>query len=274
MGKDDSSPFSNRHGYAPSNRDITVREDAPLEFREALVQIARQVSLEDWQVLEIICQVLLRLPTAGDWPPAAIESEIRTLIRECEWYKVYDIAERIYEYLWRKGRTHAMEGFGHLLNKYFNEHGVGWQMVEGKIVTRGQESFETAVHGAITTLDATGRSTASNEIHEAIRDLSRRPNPDITGAIQHGIAALECVARDICGDPKATLGQLLDRHPDRLGIPKPLDDVVEKAWGFASEMGRHLREGRMPSHEDAELIVGMAVTVSTYLSKRNPRRGQ
>ncbi len=269
MATEDSGSFSDLHGYAPVDREITVREAAPSELREALVQIARQVGLEDWQVLEIICQVLLRLSTAGDWPPGAIESEIRKLIEECEWYRVYDIAERVYTHA-----HHRAQEFEDLLNKYFREHGIGWQMVEGKIVTRGQESFETAVRAAITTLDAAGRCTASNEIHEAIRDLSRRPNPDITGAIQHGIAALECVARDISGERSATLGQLLSRSQDRLGIPKPLDEAVEKAWGYASEMGRHLREGRVPSHEEAELIVGIAATVATYLSKKKPRRGE
>ena len=89
-----------------------------------------------------------------------------------------------------------------------------------------------------------GRTTARDEIHDALTDLSRRPNPDLTGAIQHGMAALECVARDACGDPKATLGDILKRHPDL--IPKPLDTAIDKAWGFASEMGRHIREGREP----------------------------
>ena len=57
-------------------------------------------------------------------------------------------------------------------------------------------------------------------------DLSRRPNPDITGAIQHAMAALECIARTVCGDGSSTLGALLKRNPDL--IPKPLNEAVEK----------------------------------------------
>ena len=274
MAIEDSGSFSDRHGYVPRDREITVRDDAPPQFREALVQIARQVGLHDSEVQDVVCKVLLCLPRAGGWPPGAIEYEIRTLIEGCEWYRVYDIAERLYEHLWRKGRTGEMKQFEQLLNKYFREHGIGWQMSNGKIVTRGQESFEVAVREAIIMLDAAGRSTTSNEIHEAIRDLSRRPAPDVTGAIQHGMAALECLARDICGEPSATLGHLLNRSPDRLGIPKPLDEAVEKAWGYASQMGRHLSEGRLPTYEEAELIVGIAATVATYLSKKNPRAHQ
>ena len=132
-------------------------------------------------------------------------------------------------------------------------------------MTRGTEAFEATVHVAVESLDAAGRQTARNEIHEALVDLSRRPEPDVTGAIQHGMAALECVAREACGDPKATLGDILKRHPDL--IPKPLDASVEKAWGYASEMGRHIREGRQPDRKEAELVVGLAAALSTYLSR-------
>jgi hypothetical protein len=115
-------------------------------------------------------------------------------------------------------------------------------------------------------LGETGRCTARNEIHQALVDLSRRPAPDVTGAVQHALAALECVARDACGDPKATLGDILKRYPDLL--PRPLDAAIEKVWGYASEHGRHLREGREPTMAEAELLVGMASVVSTYLVKK------
>jgi hypothetical protein len=62
----------------------------------------------------------------------------------------------------------------------------------------------------------------------------------------------------------ATLGDILKRHPAL--IPKPLDTAVEKAWGYASQMGRHIQEGRKPERKEVELIVGMAATVATYLS--------
>jgi hypothetical protein len=79
------------------------------------------------------------------------------------------------------------------------------------------------------------------------------------------MAALECVARDVCGDERATLGEIIKRYPGT--IPKPLDDSVAKAWGYASEMARHIREGQRPERKDVELIVGLAATVATYLSR-------
>jgi len=45
------------------------------------------------------------------------------------------------------------------------------------------------MHSAIESLEAARRNTARGEIHEALGDLSRRPAPDITGAIQHAMVA-------------------------------------------------------------------------------------
>jgi hypothetical protein len=79
------------------------------------------------------------------------------------------------------------------------------------------------------------------------------------------MAALECVARTASGDAD-TLGAILKRNPGL--IPKPLDTAVEKAWGYASEKGRHIKEGNEPTRDEAELIVGIEATVATYLSKK------
>ncbi|OQD45894.1 hypothetical protein BIY37_06175 [Candidatus Brocadia sapporoensis] len=61
----------------------------------------------------------------------------------------------------------------------------------------GDVIFETHLHKAEKTLDLTGLKTAKTEIKEAIKDISKRPNPDITGAVQHSIVCLECVLQEI-----------------------------------------------------------------------------
>lgn len=105
--------------------------------------------------------------------------------------------------------------------------------------------------------------TASNELREAIQDLSGRPEPDVTGAIGHAMAALGCVARQATGNPKATLGEILKRHPGLL--PAPMDGAVEKMWGYSSQVARHVQEGRVPTLEDAQAAVGLAAVVTVYL---------
>jgi len=86
------------------------------------------------------------------------------------------------------------------------------------------------------------------------------------GAAYHAMGSLECVARDLTGDPKATLGDILKRYPDLL--PKPLDEALSKVWGYASNAARHVVEGREISRDEAELLVGLSAAVSTYLARK------
>ena len=97
-------------------------------------------------------------------------------------------------------------------------------------------------------------------------DLSKRPEADLTGALQHALAALECVARDVTGDAKATLGAILGKHKTLL--PPPMNEAAVKLWGYASEQGRHLREGRGPSSEEVGLAVHTAAALATYLCNK------
>ncbi len=186
--------------------------------------------------------------------------------RACFWYKVYDIIEFLYKEIEETSCSNEIETFEYAINEYFMESGIGWKLKNGLIESRGSEVYESIIDKTDSVLSELGRDTARNELHEAVSDISRRPNPDITGAIQHSMASLECVAREACGDRKATLGEIIKRHKDL--IPSSLDQAITKAWGYASGHARHLQEGNTPSYEEAELIVGICASVSTYLSSK------
>ena len=256
-------PFSKRYGHSSQEREITIREDAPREFREAILQICISIGLTPGTIREITCRVLKRLPDKDNWSSYPnIWNEVQGLIMTCEWFRVYDIVEAIYATL-SLGDSSQSEMFQQEINQSILELGIGWQIIDGIIQTRGPELFESSVHIARTALESSGKKTASRELHEALLDLSRRPQPDLTGAIHHAMAALECIARDVCEDPKATLGDIMKKYPHLM--PNPLNDVISKSWGYASETGRHLREGREPKREEAELVVGLSATCVTYL---------
>lgn len=259
-----SKSFSERHGFKPKEKKITIRHSAPEELRYAVVIISYESGSRPALLRDIVCRALRKRPDPSNWSEFPnIDYEVHELIDDCEWYQVYNIIENIYPIV------KDSERFQSEINSFFISEGIGWQLIDGKIELRGEEGFETTIKEASSSLKKSNFITVSNEIHEAILDLSRRPDPDITGAIQHSIAALECMAREICGDKKATLGEILKKS-DGL-IPKPLDAAIAKAWGYASEMGRHLREGQTPTFEEAELIVGICASVSTYLLKKDKK---
>jgi hypothetical protein len=267
-------PFSKRYGYKSKPKEITVWEDAPENLRHFVLETAVELEYGPYPLRDAICSVLRTRPDPNNWSEYPnVWGEAGGLVYGCEWFQFYDFVEKVYQGLtksWsREYDTSKAEErgkrFQEALNEFFIEEGIGWQMIDGEIVTRGTETFESNVHGAVEALEQAGRVTARDEIHEALIDLSRRPEADLTGAIQHAMAALECVARDVCGDEKATLGEVIKRYPGT--IPRPLDEAVAKAWGYASEMARHIREGRKPERKEVELIVGLAATVATYLSQ-------
>ena len=253
--------FSKRQGYSPEAPAITVRHDAPEELRGVIVDIAYEAGYSPYSARATVCRVLRRRENSDNWSAYPnVDNEVRGLIDDCEWYEVYDVIEALY------GGSEDNDRFETEINAYFQRRGIGWQLINGRIEARGEEAFEQAVVEARNTLASTGKETSARELHEALLDLSRRPSPDVTGAVQHALAALECAIREYTGNPKATLGVLLKNNPGL--IPSPLDTAVEKLWGFASEQGRHLREGREPEYEDALLCVHVVAAVSNYLAKR------
>lgn len=266
-------PFSKRFGYHSPPKDIAVWEDAPESLRHFVLDTAVEMDFGPHALRDAICSVLRVRPNEYNWSAYPnVWDEASGLVYGCEWFKFYDFLEKVRHGIVgpRNGQVSfkAIERgkqFDDAVNQFFVDEGIGCQLIEGEIVTRGTETFESNVHGAIEALEQTGRVTARDEIHEALIDLSRRPEADLTGAIQHAMAALECVARDVCGDERATLGEVIKRYPGT--IPRPLDESVSKAWGFASETARHIREGRKPERREVELIVGLAATVATYLSR-------
>ena len=256
--------FSDRHGHRPTEQEITVREDAPEGLRFAIPLIAQDAGISPGAIRGAICAVLLVRPDPSNWSEYPnIWDEANDLIESCPWFKVYDTAEAIHA-AFAARYSDGADNFQDRLNGYFRENGIGWQMTNGRIVYRGSEAFAEVIREAAAVLAQTGRSAAANEIHEALADISRRPEPDVTGAIQHSIAALECTARDLTGQPNFTLGRLVPR----LALSPPLDTAVEKLWGYASERARHIREGQAVSSEEAELVVGVACAVCTFLSRR------
>lgn len=259
--------FSRRRGLVRPDAEIKIRNDAPQEVRDAVVQIAYQCGLKPSNLRTLLCQILFRAPNRDNWSEIPnIDSEVRELIDDCEWFEIYDLIEKLADECACRGQDYAEE-----VNRFFRVAGVGWQLIGNRVEMRGTEIFEVAVRQGQTILREQKRITAANELREALNDLSRRPQPETTGAIQHAMAALECVARDVTGS-KDTLGQLVQRNA---GIfPAPIDQIVEKAWGYTSNHGRHLTEGQPPQFEEAELMVGISGVLCRYLSRRAPGRSQ
>lgn len=256
--------FSKRLGLSTFKvKEIIAREDAPEGLRAFIPMVFYERGKYPSDLREIICRILRTPPDRNNWSEYPnIDYEVKEHLENCEWFVVYDIIETIIEKLNSADR----KVFSEEINEYFIRNGIGWKIENNIIVTRGDETFESSVKNIVTILDNANLQTAKSEIKEALADLSRRPHPDITGAIQHSLACLECVTREVIGDKNLTLGDLMKKYPGV--IPIPLDQAVTKIWGFTSEQGRHLKEGKAPEYLEAELVVEVTAAISSYLGKK------
>jgi hypothetical protein len=256
-------PFSKRNRYSSGAKEITIREDAPENLRYIVLRIAVDLGFRPALPRPVLYRVLRVAPDASNWSEYPnLWDEVQWLMNGCDWFKVYDILEALHA----KFAEAEAARFAKELNEFFIEEGIGWQLINGQIVTRGTEAFETLVTEAASALQTSERPTAAKHLHEALQDLSRRPEADLPGAAYHALGSLECVARDLTGDPKATLGDILKRYPGLL--PKPLDEALSKVWGYASNEARHVVEGRGINRDEAELLVGLSATAVTYLLRK------
>ena len=256
--------FSVRYGFHSPQGDQLIREDAPEELRVGLLQVVH-IDLEKgprW-IRSIVCGILRIREESNNWSEYPnIWNEVQDYIYDCEWYSVYDIIEGFYNVIPFTER----EDFEEKVNQLFYEENIGWQLVAGELHVRGDEAFEQVLDGAAEVLDSSGLTTAASELTEAIRDLSRRPEPDLSGAGHHSMAALECVARQVTGDEKSTLGKIIKENVGL--IPPPVDDAVLKLWGFASDQARHGKVSRELNWEEVQLLVGISAALSSYLVQK------
>ena len=105
-------------------------------------------------------------------------------------------------------------------------------------------------------------------IQSAVADAERVDGIRVlTGTVHHAMAALEATARDVTGEPKSTLGQLI--RP--LNLKPPLNQAMGNLWSYASNEARHGSENSSLDESEAELIVLVASGICTFLAKSHSR---
>jgi hypothetical protein len=284
---DNEQSFSERQGLVRPP-DIEFTSDLPKRLREPIISLLNDhiPSAFLWERIEF----LFNPYGIAAWPPSDGESistakdednpdfvASRRVLLNCPWFRVYDVIEDVFAQLsfheeqLRTDPDEELRAYPlhHRLNDYFRHAGIGWQMVDGKIIARGDDAFERSVHKAESDLAASGRTTAADRIGKAIRNLSARPEPDYSGAISHATGAIECVLNDITGE-QMTLGAYLKRHTDL--FPPSIKKALDGIWGYSSEEGaRHGQEGVEPPGDDAEFVVALSAAVTTFLNRKHPR---
>ena len=251
--------FSERYNLREVNIPIKIKYEAPNDFRVWLVDLAIATGLSVDCILTIVSQKTFQ-GKDGNWNDDYKKNEIIDKLRSSLWFYVYDVAETLFACISNKENQ---QEYSNALNTYFQTNGYAWKFVEGKIVLRGSDVEDSSYTDAINTL--VGHSTAETELTNALYDLSRRPHPDLSGTVHHALAAIECLLRDIFGEEKATLGEIVNKYKSK--ITSPLDILITKLWGYSSNHGRHMGEGAMPSFAEAQFVLYTTCAIIIFLKQ-------
>jgi AbiJ N-terminal domain 4 len=133
-------PFSKRHGYSSQSKQITVWEGAPENLRHFVLETAGEMGYGPSAIRNLICSVLHVRPDPSNWSEYPnIWGEAQDLVYGCDWFKFYDFVEEMYRSLANSTADNVPERcsqFQDALNEFFIDEGIGWQMVDGEVVTR------------------------------------------------------------------------------------------------------------------------------------------
>jgi hypothetical protein len=201
------------------------------------------------------------------------DKELEIFRSDAAWYQLYDLAEQVYADLVfyedelgphpdEEPRAYPMQLD---ITGFFELAGIGWKMNGGRIVSRFDPTFEDSVRDAGEALKTAGRTVAATHLREAMAALSRRPEPNLSGAVFHAMAAFEALARDVTNMPDAKMAHIVKKRPDL--FPNPLDNSLGMLWGFASNEARHASETRGVALKEATLLVRLAAALVVYVSE-------
>jgi hypothetical protein len=277
-------PFSRRHGLFGPRVGTLIHDDAPNSVRTKLVEFLSSLNLSNLgadfngvKLHSLFCQVTGDIPLGlENWGNGHLAfGEAKQLIYKCKWFHFYEIVEELAQLLRKRDPRHGTL-FAIEMNETFTTRGIGWQLVDAKVVTRGDEAFEHTIK--VAEQELANRQTTRTRIQEAINDLSRRPEPDLAGAISHAFAAMECIIGDIKYTSEEiresthhTFGSFLQKHVD-LFPSEDFKEGFQRLWRYANNEGsRHGKEGVEPARDEAELIVSLAAALVTYLNRRHPK---
>ncbi len=194
-----------------------------------------------------------------DW--GEVYKQLRRYFFECEWYEVYDfiefIANNYDEYNFKK---HFMEACNKVLEKEMS----AYRFVDGLIVRITEQHEVEEIQQAL------DKTTGPIQIHlrRALELLSDRESPDYRNSIKESISAVESLVAEVTGADKGTLGQLIKKLEEKVGIHPALKTAFSNLYGYTSDKGgiRHaLMEVETVRFEDAKFFLVVCSAFVNYV---------
>ncbi len=166
------------------------------------------------------------------FPASATSSVIKRLetyiIKECEWYRVYDFIDIHLSLLQEEKRAFRAKQYNDLLE----EEKSGYRVVNGSIEPITDKKEIESIEQASTT----AFSSVNEHMKKALEHYGDLRNPDYENSIKESISAVEAMCCIITGKKKATLGDAIKALKDKgIHIHSAMIEAFSKLYGYASD---------------------------------------
>ncbi|PZU92644.1 MAG: hypothetical protein DCE90_17905 [Pseudanabaena sp.] len=187
--------------------------------------------------------------------------ELRKLFDGFKWFEVYDFLEFTLNYF---ENVTLVEEVNNILNREFS----GFRFVGGVFTDITTEQEVKMLEEVLTSKRF---PAVSSHLQRSLTLMSDRKNPDYRNSIKESISAVESIAKEITGKPKATLGEALKVLESSNKIHPSLKESFSKLYGYTSDKGgiRHamLSEPNLTA-ADAKFFLLSCTSFINYLKSK------
>ena len=195
--------------------------------------------------------------------------QLRGYFFECEWYEVYDFIEFVAN---NYKRYNFRDAFMQSCNAVLEKEVSAYRFVDGllsRITEQEQlEEIELALEKA--------RGPVQTHLRRALELLSNREAPDYRNSIKESISAVESLVAKSIGADKGTLGQLIKKLEDDIGLHPALRTAFSNLYGYTSDEGgiRHaILESKEIRFEDAKFFLVVCSAFVNYVEAKVASNG-
>ncbi|ORE89449.1 site-specific recombinase, resolvase family protein [Oceanococcus atlanticus] len=178
------------------------------------------------------------------------------------WIDVYDFVEFVISY----EEDSELDG---LINQVLERELAGFRLINRQFVPITDELEKEAIEAAL----APGPfEAARTHFRQALNLLADRENPDFRNSIKESISAVESVACELSGKPKATLGDALKVLEKEGQLHSALKSGFSSIYGYTSDADgiRHkLQEETKVDANDAKYFLVACTAFVNYLKSKH-----
>lgn len=203
----------------------------------------------------------------NDWNK--VHAELRQYYFQSEWYEVYDFIEYV---AGNYDRYQFKDQFVGACNRALEREVSAYRFVDGVISPIADQVELDEVEEALTASDKSVRT----HLRRALELLSNRGSPDYRNSVKESISAIESMAASSTGAEKGTLGQLLKRVEEKVGLHPALKTAFSNLYGYTSDEGgiRHaLMEADTVQFEEAKFFLVVCSAFANFIRAKSRNDG-